>query len=301
MNIDSGQSPKPFLKWAGGKTQLLRQFAPIFPKNFNRFFEPFLGSGAVFFFLRNQGKAERSFLSERNQELIDCYLGVRDHLDEIVEYLAWYRKLHSKEQYYEVRRLDPWALPLPHRAARLIYLNKTCFNGLYRVNNRGEFNVPMGRYKSPGILEEQKLRMASQSLSGVQIKTMDFSQLPKYVRDRDFVYLDPPYDPLSSTSNFTGYTKDSFDEKRQNELANTCRVLTEKGAFIMLSNSSTRLVRDLYSSNMFLVTQVEARRSINSKREKRGLIPELVITNYDWHDEPDLPVGGAREDSFAKR
>ena len=282
MNIESGQSSNPFLKWAGGKTQLLRQFEPIFPKTFNRFFEPFLGSGAVFFFLRNQGKAENAFLSERNQELIDCYLGVRDHLGEIMQYLTWYRDFHSIDQYYEVRKLDPWGLSLPHRAARLIYLNKTCFNGLYRVNKKGQFNVPMGRYKTPRIFEEQKLRLASKSLSGVDIKAMDFTRLPEYVGYRDFVYLDPPYDPLSSTSNFTGYTKNSFDEKMQSELANICRILTDRGAFVMLSNSSTSLIRDLYSSSMFFVTQVEARRSINSKGDKRGFTPELVITNYRW-------------------
>ena len=281
MKKDIAREPQPFLKWAGGKTQLLSQFEPLFPKKFNRFFEPFLGSGAVFFYLSKTRNACSAFLSDGNPELIDCYLGVRDHLNEIVERLSWYKSFHSTKQFYQVRKLDPWDLTLPNRAARLIYLNKTCFNGLYRVNKKGKFNVPIGRYKTPAILEEPKLRAASLALGGVNLKSMDFIELSKYVMAGDFVYFDPPYQPLSSTSNFTSYTKVLFDEAKQCELAETCRLLSERGALIMVSNSSTRLIRDLYPPPMFRVTQIEARRSINSKGNSRGLIPELVITNYD--------------------
>jgi DNA adenine methylase len=281
MKQDIAHDPQTFLKWAGGKTQLLSQFEPLFPKKFNRFFEPFLGSGAVFFYLSKTRKPHSAFLSDGNQELIDCYLGVRDHLNEIVEQLGWYKTFHSTKQFYQVRKLDPWVLTLPNRAARFIYLNKTCFNGLYRVNKRGEFNVPIGRYKNPPILQESKLRAASLALAEINIKAMDFIELPKHVEAGDFVYFDPPYQPLSATSNFTGYTEVSFDEAKQYELAETCRSLSERGALIMLSNSATRLVRDLYPPHMFRVTQVEAKRSINSNGDSRGLIPELVITNYD--------------------
>lgn len=265
-------APRPFLKWAGGKSQLLPAFAQYFPKSFNRYFEPFVGSGAVFFRLQ----PEVSFLSDLNSELINCYEVVRDDVDKLINALR--RHVYEEEHYYHVRAMDTKKLTQHARAARLIYLNKTCFNGLYRVNSRGQFNVPFGRYSNPLICDTENLRRVNRALRKVTLSTGNFEQTLKQARKGDFVYLDPPYQPISATSNFTGYTKDSFSYEHQEKLAKTVKALSKRGCLIMLSNSDCNEIRSLYKD--FRIEVVTATRAINCKSDRRKAINELVILNY---------------------
>lgn len=266
----------PFLKWAGGKSGLLTQFEPLFPVRFQRYFEPFLGSAAVFLHLQ-PGDA---LLSDLNPRLIDCYRAVREHLDGVVEHLEALRRTHSKDQYYQVRKQFNHRpdLPLAERAAIQIYLNKTCFNGLYRENRRGHFNVPVGRYRNPGIFDGDNLQAVSQLLAATEIRCEGFETILERATDGDFVYLDPPYHPISDTANFTSFTRFGFTPFDQARLADVCRVLDQRGCLFMLSNSETPLIRRIYRG--FRIDRVQARRSINSKATRRGPIGELVIRNY---------------------
>ena len=188
-----------FLKWAGGKLQLIEQFKNLFPHKFHNYYEPFIGSGAVFFYVKSKLKPNKVILSDTNEELINCFLIVRDKPSELVELLLNYRKKHSKEYYYAVRSIESNRLDSVNRAARLIYLNKTCFNGLYRVNSKGQFNVPFGDYESPSIFDKTTLFQASQLLQGVDLQVMTFEKVLDFAGKDDFVYLDPPYIPLSKT------------------------------------------------------------------------------------------------------
>ncbi|GAB4574318.1 MAG: DNA adenine methylase [Anaerolineae bacterium] len=277
----------PFLKWAGGKTQLLAQYDPLFPTGpVERYFEPFVGSGAVFFALRRRDFARSYHLFDSNPELINVYQVVRDQVEELITLLAEHRARHaadSRAHYYAVRELDrdpDWrrtAAPVV-RAARMIYLNKTCYNGLWRVNSKGQFNVPLGRYKNPPILDEDKLRAASAALQGVALAVADFRSIVDCAAAGDFVYFDPPYVPLSATANFTSYAKDDFGEQDQRDLAEVFRALDRRGCRVMLSNADAPLVHTLYADfNLRLVT---ARRAINSHTARRGPIAEVVVTNY---------------------
>lgn len=273
---------EPFLKWAGGKSQLLNQFAPLFPEGIKRYFEPFIGSAAVFFDVQNRYQPRYALLSDTNDELVNCYTSVRDEPKLVVNALRKHQKLHQErgsEHYYAVRALDTASLSSAQRAARLIYLNKTCFNGLYRVNSSGQFNVPMGRYKNPTILNEERLHAASSALKGVRLAVQDFSGCLGKLRPDDYVYVDPPYVPLSSTSNFTGYTKGGFDLAEQERLASFVREADRKGCRVMVSNSETPTIRRLYKG--LNVHRVMARRMINSNSHRRGPVAELVITNYE--------------------
>ena len=272
--------PRPFLKWAGGKTQLLTQLEALFPPpgEVKRYLEPFVGSGAVFFHLHNAHRPETIVLADSNADLIDTYRAIRDDVDAVIRTLRRHRKAHSKEHYYRVRALDGSQLSRCERAARTIYLNKTCFNGLYRVNSKGRFNVPLGRYRNPPILDAPNLRAVASALRDVELKVADFRATLEYARTGDFVYFDPPYEPLSPTSSFTAYTRGSFGERDQEALAGVFRALSDMGCRVMLSNSDTPLVHRLYRE--FWIQRVDARRSINSNGNRRGRIAEAVVCSY---------------------
>ena len=265
------------VKWAGGKSQLLKQFELFFPKKIDFYIEPFLGSGAVFFYIQRKYKPKKIILSDTNEELINAVIMVRDKVGTLIEHLKKHKEQHNKEYYYNRRALDSSALTDIERAARFIYLNKTCFNGLYRVNSKGKFNVPIGSYKNPGILKEDVLMAASKLLQDVKIKVMPFENILDRATKDAFIYFDPPYCPLKKTS-FTTYTKEVFLEEEQKKLADVFKALDKKGCEVMLSNSDTKFVRDLYAG--FNVCTVQAKRFINSKAEGRGSINELVIRNY---------------------
>jgi DNA adenine methylase len=267
---------RPFLKWAGGKTQLLPQLIQRLPKSFDRYIEPFLGGGALFFALQPRG----AYLADCNSELINCFEVVRSHLPELVTELQSYR--YEEAMYYEVRDLDRKPeyseLSPVKRAARCIYLNKTCFNGLYRVNSRGQFNVPFGRYTDPKILDEKNLRACSQALKSAILTSSNFEDIVEVAQPDDFVYFDPPYAPVSETSDFTAYASGGFDDSAQELLLLVCLKLHQKGVKWMVSNSNAPLIQELYRG--FKIEPVDATRAINSKGSKRGPVVELIIRNY---------------------
>lgn len=274
---DEASFVRPFLKWAGGKTQLLPQLAQFYPRRgtVDRYVEPFLGSGAVYFHFKAMVGPKRALLWDNNRELVETFQAVQSSVDQVLKLLRKHQKQHSKEFFLAMREKMPTSLP--GKAARLIYLNKTCFNGLYRVNSRGIFNVPFGRYTNPGIFNEDWLRRASDELANAKIETRDFRLLELHAKKNDFVYFDPPYHPRSSTSYFTSYTRESFGEADQRELAEVYRALDKKGCLLMLSNSDTPLIHELYGD--FCIREVSARRNINSRAERRGPICELVVLN----------------------
>lgn len=264
--------PKPLLKWAGGKRQLLPQYDALFPQSFGAYHEPFLGGGAVYFYLR----PARAFLSDLNSEVMNVYDVVRDALDALIPLLRQHR--NEPGYYYAIRAQDPAALSPVEQASRTIFLNRTCYNGLYRVNRKGQFNVPFGRYRNPQYCDESALKAASELLQGAVLSAVDFEAALEHAKPGDFVYLDPPYQPLSATASFVDYTTARFDEAQQVRLASAFRKLTKRGVQAMLSNSDTGLVRELY--HKMRVVEVSARRAINSVAEARGDITELVIRNY---------------------
>jgi DNA adenine methylase len=270
-----------FIKWAGGKSQLLVQFRELFPRSFEDYYEPFVGSGAVFFYVKSHLKPKRVILSDINEELINCYTVVRDDVFALIQSLASHKRNHSKEYFYSIRSLKPDKLTHIERAARLVYLNKTCFNGLYRVNSKGEFNVPFGDYSNPSIFNEQTLYEASRLLQGVEIKVQEFDSVIDFAKKNDFIYLDPPYVPLSRTSNFTGYTKGEFLMKEQRRLAEVFKILDSRGCYVMLSNSDHPALKELYREYERYTVKVRAKRMINSVGTRRGEINELVVKNFE--------------------
>lgn len=280
--------PRPFLKWAGGKTQLADALLERRPAHFNVYHEPFVGSGALFFRLFREGLIRHAVLSDINAELIDTYLAIRDYVTEVIHILSEFP--YSKEFYYKLRAQDPWALSLPERAARMIYLNKTGYNGLYRVNRRGQFNVPFGRYKSPKYLDPENLLAVSQALQKVEIICTSFETVVERAKPGDWVYFDPPYVPVSSTANFTAYYADGFGLRDQERLRDICVALTQSDVYVMVSNSDTMVVRSLYASSLFVMDEVWANRAINCNGAKRGKITELVITNYSLHRAMQLKL-----------
>lgn len=266
-------SPRPFLKWAGGKSKLIEQYIPYFPRNFQTYYEPFLGGGAVFFHLQ----PKNAVITDINSELTNAYRCVRDNLEQLITLLEKHQQRHNKEYYYQVR--SQLANTQLERAARLIYLNKTCFNGLYRENSRGEFNVPIGKYNNPSICNSNLLYAVSDVLQSAQIEVRPFEAILDYAKtEQDFVYFDPPYYPLSPTSNFTAYSRYSFNEKHQVLLRDVFLELDKRGVKVMLSNSNCPFVRELYSR--FNINEISASRAINSNAEKRGKIIEVLITSY---------------------
>jgi len=279
--IPSMKDARPFVKWVGGKKQLLAQFDACFPKDFKRYFEPFVGGGAVFFHLWNSKRLpDQVFLFDSNDELVNLYRIIRDHLEELIPLLRRHKVSHDKDYYYQIRNLDRWPVKLGdvERAARTIYLNRTCYNGLYRVNSKGQFNVPMGRYKNPEILYEKALRSAHEALQNVCVEVRDFRTIVDLAQPGDFFYFDPPFDPLSKTSNFTSYTAGSFRDQDQKDLASVFTRLTGKGCYCMLSNSYTPFILDLYRD--YRTEIAYAKRAINSDANGRGLIKEAMIVNY---------------------
>ncbi|MGL4621099.1 DNA adenine methylase [Chroococcidiopsis sp.] len=272
--------PRPFLKWAGGKSQLISQYIPYFPQKFATYYEPFLGGGAVFFYLygvaRNNNPTQKfpAVLTDINPELVNVYRCVRDRVEELIELLAWHQQQHDRDYYYRMRSQFK-GTPV-EMAARLIYLNKTCFNGLYRENSKGEFNVPIGKYKNPTICNAELLRLVSGSLQSVSIEVRPFDSILGFAKTaEDFVYFDPPYHPLSETSSFTNYSRYSFNENEQIRLRDTFAELARRGVKVMLSNSDCSLVRELYKD--FHIHEILAARAINSKAEKRGKITEILV------------------------
>lgn len=273
IQIPKETSPRPFLKWAGGKSKLIQQYIPYFPKSYKNYYEPFLGGGAVFFYLQ----PSTAILTDINAELINTYCCVRDHVEELISILKEHKIRHDKDYYYSIRNHS--AGSDIEKAARLIYLNKTCFNGLYRVNSQGKFNVPLGRYQNPNICSEVLLRTASEALATSQIKQTDFTDVLNYATSsNDFTYFDPPYYPISETSYFTAYSSYRFAEDQQVKLKDVFEKLARRGVQVMLSNSDCEFIRNLYSS--FNIHSISASRAINSNAKKRGKITEVLVTSY---------------------
>lgn len=275
--MQSKSKAKPFLKWAGGKSQLLTEIQKRLPGQYEQYFEPFVGGGAVFFFLQ----PHKSILVDINSELINTYITIRDNLDELIIDLKRY--IYDKDYYYSIRSIDRnseyenWSNV--QKASRFIYLNKTCYNALYRVNSKQQFNTPFGRYKNPTILDEENLRACSKILqNNVELISGEFSMIESRITPKDFIYFDPPYVPLTQTANFTSYSQKGFNETMQKKLCCLCHRLNNKGVKFMLSNSSAPLVLELYKS--FNLQFVQASRSINSKGNKRGKVAEVLVTNY---------------------
>lgn len=267
----------PILKWAGGKRRLLGQYEKHFPTEFGSYFEPFVGGGAVFFWLRERGllQGKRVVLNDINPELVNFYQVLRDQCDELIKELEIHAKKHDSDYYYEVRARDRNSLHPVAQAARLLYLNRTCFNGLYRVNSKGEFNVPVGRYKAPRICDPERLQKASEALHQAEIRLGGFGQVADEAQPGDLVYFDPPYVPLNTTSSFTAYTRENFRPEEQAELARTFRELSQRKVKVLLSNSDTPEVQSLYAQ--FQQVPILAPRAINSKGDRRQKVTELLV------------------------
>ena len=266
----------------GGKSSLLPVLSRHFPprEDTGRYFEPFLGGAAVFFHLEHP----RSFLSDSNRDLVELYRVVQRDVEGLIESLRIHK--NERDYFYQIRSQDPSALTPAQRAARLIYLNKTCFNGLYRVNSRGKFNVPFGRYKNPAICDVVGLRAASRALAPADISGGGFETMLEKAQPGDFIYFDPPYHPINKTSSFTSYTSGKFGEEEQRRLAAVYAQLAGRGCFVMLSNSDTPLIRELYTN--FHIHEIQANRAINSKPGGRGKITELLIVNYNQTIHPGV-------------
>ncbi|NJM98345.1 MAG: DNA adenine methylase [Phormidesmis sp. RL_2_1] len=267
---------RPFIKWAGGKSRLIEQYKPFLPHTFDRYHEPFLGGGALFFYLAPQLhlQGQTAYLSDLNPELVNVYQCVRDRVETLIALLNDHQAHHSKPYYYAKRAT--LETDLVKRAARFIYLNKTCYNGLYRENSKGLFNVPIGRYKNPKICDPKLLRAASAALQIADISQRPFSAvLDQANNNRDFVYFDPPYHPLSDTSKFTAYSRYQFAEAEQTELKNVIARLSAKQVSVLASNSDCPFIRQLY--NGFDIKTITAARSINSKASQRGKITEVLV------------------------
>ncbi|MDP9035570.1 MAG: DNA adenine methylase [Myxococcota bacterium] len=262
---------RPFLKWAGGKRQLLPSLLQNAPAKPHRYFEPFVGGGALFFALR----PKRAVLADVNERLIRAYAGVRNSVDAVIRLLGSYP--HDRGFFYNLRDTNVDSGTDAEVAAWFIYLNRTGFNGLYRVNRANRFNVPFGRYSNPTICDEPTLRACAAALAGVDLRVGDFENVVDEAKDGDFVYFDPPYVPLSTTSSFRSYTSKGFAEDEQERLRDTARRLKERGVRVLLSNSSAPSVRTLYADG-FSIREVSATRLVNSKAKGRGAIVELLIS-----------------------
>lgn len=270
---------QPFLKWAGGKRQLLKEIDKYIPLKISTYYEPFLGGGALLFNLQ----PKKAIVNDSNYELINAYKVIRDNVEELIQDLEKHK--NTSEYFYELRAKDRTSeysnLSNIERASRLIYLNKTCFNGLFRVNSQGEFNTPYGNYKNPNIVNEFVLRAVNSYLNKNDIKFLngDFEDSLKNIRKGAFVYFDPPYMPISDSSSFTGYTLDGFGTEDQIRLKNLCDKLNERGIKFLLSNSTAPMILELYKD--YKIVYVDAKRNINSIGNKRGEIKEILVMNYD--------------------
>lgn len=269
--MSSPLESQPLLKWAGGKRQLLGLILSRLPARIDTYFEPFVGGGAVFFALANERRFKRAVLADQNEELVETYLAVQRDVTSVIRELA--KMPHSEEHYYKVRAQKP-RLPTK-RAARMIYLNRTGFNGLYRVNRSGQFNVPFGRYAQPKICDEDRLLSVSRALQGVEIRVADFEQTAARAKPSDAVYFDPPYVPVSPTARFAEYHNLPFGDAEHRRLAALYERLTQKGVTAVLSNSDTPRTREIFGHLRH--ETVEARRNINSNGTRRGPIRELLV------------------------
>jgi DNA adenine methylase len=281
---------RPFLKWAGGKRQLLPEIVKYVPKRISKhtYYEPFIGGGALLF----QLQPPKAVINDSNKELINCYKVIKDSLDELMEELSKNKYSNSETSYYEMRDLDRStkkyaSLSEVEKAARIIYLNKTCYNGLFRVNSQGQFNVPFGRYKNPNFLDDAVLIAVNKYLNSndITLLNQDFAEAVKDANTGDFVYLDPPYDPVSQTASFTGYDVNGFNRDEQERLKEEFDALHKKGCKVMLSNSCTDFIMDLYKDYQDTIIKVRATRSINSNALKRGRVDEVLVLNYEIQDK----------------
>ena len=265
----------PFVKWVGGKRSLMNSIKAHLPEKINKYYELFVGGGAVFYALADQIKT--AYLSDNNLDLVITYQMIKADPSHLIARLKELATGHSEEQFYRVRAEEP-ALPL-EVAARFIYLNKTCFNGLFRVNKSGKFNVPLGDYKNPNIVAEENIMACHKALQKATITYHDYKLIDPRPKAKDFVYLDSPYHPTADDS-FTAYTKENFTEQNQSELRDFALSLHKSGAYVMLSNSKTKLIADLYSDPAFHLHTVQAPRTVNCKPGARGAVDEYLITNY---------------------
>lgn len=270
----------PVLKWVGGKRQLIDTFKPLLPKRITTYCEPFVGGGAVLFNLQ----PNTAYINDINNDLIRVYQVIKDDVDSLIKELQKFE--NTSDSFYAVRDWDRDkeyydSLSDVQKAARIIYLNKTCYNGLYRVNNAGEFNSPFGNYRNPNIVNEPVLKAVSSyfNAANVQMTSIDYAEVLKNLPKGTFVYLDPPYDPISDTANFTGYTKGGFSREEQIRLRECCDDLTRRGIKFMLSNSATDFILEQYAA--YNITIVQAKRAINSNAAKRGDVDEVVVRNYE--------------------
>ncbi|AFZ00364.1 DNA adenine methylase [Calothrix sp. PCC 6303] len=283
ITLNKNKLVKPFLKWAGGK----RQLVPVilekhFPKSYPRgrtYYEPFIGGGALLFALQPQ----KAVISDTNAELINCYQVIKNAVEELIIDLETHQ--NNEEYYYAIRdwdRQDSFTSKTHvQRASRIIFLNKTCFNGLFRVNSQGQFNVPFGRYKTPNIVDKAVLRAVSKYLNDneIHIVNSDFQHILESVKPIDFIYFDPPYDPVSETASFTGYDVNGFNKDEQIRLKNTVDQLDKKGCKFLLSNAYTPFIIDLYRD--YYLSKISANRAINSQGDKRGKVDEILVKNYE--------------------
>lgn len=272
----------PVLKWVGGKRQLLNEIIPLIPKNYSTYVEPFVGGGAVLFELQ----PKKAIINDFNSELINVYYVIKDNPDELIKQLHIHEENNTSEYFYMVREYDRDAecynqMTDVQKAARIIYLNKTCYNGLYRVNSAGQFNSPYGKYKKPNIVNECVIKAMTKYFNenNITIKNCDYKEALKGLRKGAFVYLDPPYMPISSSSSFTGYTENGFDEDDQIALKEECDKLNSKGIKFLQSNSDCEFIRELYKD--YHIKTIKAKRAINSKGSSRGEINEVLIYNYE--------------------
>lgn len=298
MTIIKKGTVKPFLKWAGGKGQLIDEIEKFYPfdKKINKYAEPFIGGGAVLFDILNKFELEKIYISDVNKELVNCYIAIKENVHELIKKLKkledefLVRGKEDRKIYYYEKREKFNKLKLENnnekinRAALMIFLNRTCFNGLYRVNKKGLFNVPMGDYKNPKICDEENLINVSNKLRNVEVIYGDYRKSYDFIDENTFVYFDPPYRPLNQTSSFTSYTEYIFGDKEQIELSEYFRLLNKKGAKLLLSNSDPKNVDindeffdDLYKG--FDIKRIEASRAINSRGSKRGKVNEILISN----------------------
>lgn len=270
----------PVLKWVGGKRQLMGEIEKVLPKTYTTYYEPFIGGGAVLFELQ----PKKAVINDVNSELINLYNVIKDDVELLIEDLRKHE--NTSEYFYRIREMDRdrelyEKLSNIEKASRIVYLNKTCFNGLFRVNKSGEFNSPFGKYKNPNIVDEVTLRAVSKYFNKADIKILnsDFEQSLKGIRKGSFVYLDPPYDPVSSSANFTGYDKGGFNRDEQIRLKKLCDKLDKKGVKFLLSNSATDFIKDLYKD--YNIKVVKAKRAINSNGNARGEVDEVLVRNYE--------------------
>jgi len=276
-------TPKPFVKWAGGKRQLISTLNPNLPDSFGTYFEPFLGGGALLFHMLTERNGQKCSISDLNSDLVLAYTTIRDRVDSLISSLKSHERNYqkdSKSYYYSVRATNPRSQI--EKTSRLLFLNRTCFNGLYRVNSKGKFNVPLGKYTNPNIVNEENLRSVSNILqvSRVSIKCRDFGAVLRDAKKGDLVYFDPPYQPVSETANFTSYTSKNFSLDDLSRLVELCQSLDEKGCKVLLSNSDSKEVSEMFSKRPWKISKIRANRSINSDSKKRTGHFELLIKNY---------------------